>query len=139
MRLLLWNVPTSLSHPVSKASYLSNARSSLLSGRPGALWHDSATNCRRVGKWLVGYPVETTIRSACAWLDDLADIRHRIAHDSEDARHKFDAGAIALTGHRFGGGWGDLSEAPMSLHRKGVSRCSVMLLRDLPFRSPHDV
>jgi len=80
------------------------ARHSLLNGKPYALWHDATRNADRVAKWVALCPVETVARSATTWLDPVSAIRHRIAHNSDDARQKFYAATLTLSGRRFTAG-----------------------------------
>jgi hypothetical protein len=79
------------------------ARAKLLGNRRYLMWYDPVTNIRRVKKWLDHCPVEVICLSAQSWLEQIAAVRHRIAHRSDDARSKFDSACMALAGRRFVG------------------------------------
>jgi hypothetical protein len=77
------------------------ARTSLLGSRPFALWHDPIENADRIAKWVDSCPVEMVMRSASPWLSSIGYVRHRIAHDTRDARVKFESASLELSGRRY--------------------------------------
>jgi hypothetical protein len=88
---------------IAVATTINAARITLLGGNRFVLWHDTGRNLRRVGRLLVGCPVETVTLSARTWLDDISAIRHRVAHRSDDARINFDSATLHLAAQRFRG------------------------------------
>lgn len=87
-------------------STLAAAEAAMLEGQQFKLWHDPTkviTRCQRFFMSGPGYPaaIQTTISSDMARLTHFANIRHRIAHDQKDAKAKFDAATVALTGHTY--------------------------------------
>lgn len=86
---------------VSRFKTFSDARVSVYRGRRYLLWYDAAEIQRRCARYLDNAPQETVAASNSARLDWFASIRHRIAHDSDDARTQFDVASINLAGRRF--------------------------------------
>lgn len=83
---------------------LSVARTQLYGTRDYLLWHNPRLAARRASTHLVNSPVETVLYSSIQSLEWMAAVRHRIAHDSDDARSKFDAATMGLAGQRYRGG-----------------------------------
>lgn len=77
---------------------LQSARVALYQGRRFLLWHDPQRAAERVDRHLVGSPLATELRSRASWLEDVGQVRHRIAHASSDARAQFATAARSLTG-----------------------------------------
>ena len=89
-------------------STLGGARAALYNGADFLLWHNPQKVVVRVARFLNGSPVESEITASASDLQHLANIRHRIAHSSDDATTKFRAAALALTGLTFSGSPGRL-------------------------------
>lgn len=89
----------------------SDARSALYGNRDFLLWHDPLKSATRIASHLDGSPLEAELRSSRVWLENIGQIRHRIAHSSEDAAQKFNASAQALTGTTHRGSPGRLLRA----------------------------
>jgi hypothetical protein len=83
---------------------ISDAKSHLYGGRDYILWHNPTTVVSRVQTRLDASPIETVISSSTTILKDMAAVRHRIAHDSLDARSRFDSATMQLAGRRYPGG-----------------------------------
>lgn len=79
------------------------ARANLYGSRNYLLWHDPVRSANRISTQVVGSPLESLLRSQQAQLDIFADIRHRIAHDSDDAKAKFNAAAMLLAASQYSG------------------------------------
>ena len=79
------------------------ARSHLYGTRVFLLWHDPTRSADRIARYVTGSTLETLIRTQQVRLEVFADIRHRIAHNSDDAKAKFDAAAITLTSSNHAG------------------------------------
>lgn len=82
---------------------LQGAQGVILGGRTYVLWHDPAIVVRRARTHLIHSPLESIVSSNIAFLALMAVIRHRIAHEQDDARRKFDVAAMHLTGRRYPG------------------------------------
>jgi hypothetical protein len=82
---------------------LQTAETTILAGRPFALWHDPIRVITRARQFLSKCPHESVIASHTARLVDLAAVRHRIAHGQKDAKQKIDSATINLTGRRYRG------------------------------------
>jgi hypothetical protein len=78
-------------------------RTFLYAGADYILWHNPDTIVKRAKKCFVGGKHETVPLSNLARLKAFAAIRHRIAHGQDDARTKFDAATMGLTGRRYRG------------------------------------
>lgn len=87
------------------------ARSELYTGRDYLLWHNPTSIEKRSARYLVGSPIELQVRSSRVWLDDIAAVRHRIAHSSDDSHAKFTYASTHLTGTGHRGGPGRLLRA----------------------------
>jgi hypothetical protein len=88
---------------ITRATSLAQARQRLFGNYPFLLWHDPTRNANRVSGWVQGCPVEVVATTAQQWLEWVAAVRHRIAHRSDDARHKFDNATMGLAGVRIPG------------------------------------
>jgi hypothetical protein len=86
---------------VTPSPDLQSAEAALHGGSAFILWHSVRRNMNRVHKFLDNCPVESVSDSASAWLTDVASVRHRIAHRSEDARVEFDTATRNFSGRRF--------------------------------------
>ena len=86
---------------VAREKDLGSARAAVYRGRNFKLWYDPAVVQRRCVRFLIASPQELVSASSAARLEWFAWIRHRIAHDSEDARQKFDVASMNLAGRRF--------------------------------------
>lgn len=86
---------------VARYATLEDARRALYGAQDYLLWYDPARIQTRCATYLLGSPQEAVAASNSARLGWFASIRHRIAHDSEDARAKFDTASMNLAGHRF--------------------------------------
>lgn len=85
-------------------SNLSAAETALYGGRPFALWHNPQEVIRRANAHFApGNRIANVLGSALADLTNFAAIRHRIAHDHEDARVRFDAACMRLAARHFPG------------------------------------
>jgi hypothetical protein len=86
---------------------LADAEAALLAGRPFLLWHDSGkviSRCRaHVDSTLPAHPAlqERTIASNQARLDAFAHIRHRVVHEQNDARAKFNTATLMIAGQTY--------------------------------------
>lgn len=87
-----------------KQPNLTVARSVLFGSNHYLLWHNATKNANRVAGRLMGCPIENVMRSSLAWLEPVSHVRHRIAHDTQDSRAKFDLATLHLAGRRLHGG-----------------------------------
>jgi hypothetical protein len=83
---------------------LTIAKRILFGPRPYLLWHDPNKIAQRSRDFFSQGRHETVVLSNAVRLQWLASIRHRIAHDQEDAKSKFDIACMNLCGRRFRGG-----------------------------------
>jgi hypothetical protein len=68
------------------------------------LWHNSAKVIARANAhFIAGNRVAAVVGSALGDIERYGYVRHRIAHDHADARHKFDTATMHLIGRRFPG------------------------------------
>lgn len=88
-------MPVAASGKVAKT--LKSARATLYGTNDFLLWHNPGRVADRVGKVLVGCPVESVLRSSKTEIENYAAIRHRVAHDSTDAKRKFEKASKAIT------------------------------------------
>jgi len=67
------------------------------------LWHDPKQVIKRCKGFIVSGPCvqESVIASNLARLEHLSFTRHRIVHDQSDAKNKFDAATLAITGRTY--------------------------------------
>jgi hypothetical protein len=91
---------------------ISSARSHLYGSKDYLLWYNPGRSADRVSKYVAASPLESVLRSQQSRLEIFAAIRHRIAHDSDDAKVKFDTAAMTLAGSRYEGRPGKLLRAP---------------------------
>lgn len=82
---------------------LTNARATLFGARDYLLWHNPSRIEKQAGKVLAASPIELVVKSNAARLEAFAAIRHRIAHQSDDAETKFDKASMTLIGRRLPG------------------------------------
>ena len=82
---------------------LSSAGSALRGRRQFLLWHNVQRNVDLVKRFLQLSPIEVVSNSSIAWLTDVALVRHRIAHRTEDSRAEFDSATRRLAGRRISG------------------------------------
>lgn len=75
----------------------------VLGGRPYKLWHNPDHVVSRAKRFFNGGRIETVLSSNIARLRSMADIRHRVAHNTNDVRAKFDVASMALAGARYPG------------------------------------
>jgi hypothetical protein len=82
---------------------LAMAERALLGGRRFQLWHDPAQVMVRARRFLIGSRYELILASAQGRVEQLACVRHRIAHSQRDAQVRFDAVTMALAARRYRG------------------------------------
>lgn len=85
------------------SSSLASAEASVLGGNAYVLWHNPTHVLKRSQKFMVICRHESVFASNLARLQDIAALRHRIAHGQDDARRKFDAAAMNFAGRRYPG------------------------------------
>lgn len=89
------------------------ARGRLYGGRRFLLWHDPIRVADRTANHLDQSPVEVVCRGEQILLEDLASIRHHIAHaGSRDSLNQFRTSAQRLTGNDYRGQAGRLLRSP---------------------------
>jgi hypothetical protein len=96
----------------SPSRTIKGARAALYGTRPYLLWYNPVSAANRISGYVTGSPLEATLRSQQARLEIFAAIRHRIAHNSDDVRVKFNAAAMSLAGSQYSGHPGRLLRAP---------------------------
>ncbi len=84
-----------------------DARLALLAGRRFKPWHDPAVVVARTGMFFlavpgVDVPHDGVVSSALVLIKDFSDIRHHIAHLTDDTCMKYHAATMRLCGARFG-------------------------------------
>lgn len=89
---------------VQNVKTLDDARKHLYGQNQYLLWHDPTRVVNRVKARLHECPIEGSILASTQTLQWLGAVRHRVAHDSADARQKFDAATMGLGGFRVRGG-----------------------------------
>jgi|SRR6185436_2138470 len=82
---------------------LQDARNALLGGNSFLLWHKPSKVADRSRRFFLFGLHETIVLSNISRLNWFASIRHRIAHDHEDARAQFNGACMNLCGRRFPG------------------------------------
>lgn len=81
------------------------ARAAVYGKRPYLLWHNPSHVVTRANlHFAAGSRLALVIGSALSDVENFAAIRHRIAHDHNDAKQKFDAATMSLASRRFPGG-----------------------------------
>jgi hypothetical protein len=95
---------TPLPAPGTKlAGTLKAARSALYGSRSYLLWHDPDRVINRAKRHVVSCPVENVFLAERLTLGHYAAVRHRIAHSSVDAAHKFRNAAVYIAGSEYKG------------------------------------
>jgi hypothetical protein len=84
-----------------------DARLAVLGGRRFKPWHDPSVVVERTRKFFppvpgVDVPHDSVVSSALALIKDFSDIRHHIAHLTDDTCAKYHAATMRLCGARFG-------------------------------------
>lgn len=92
-----------LNSGISYFSTLANAENALYGNSAFLLWHNPSTVADRSRQFFRLGTIENVVSSSTARLNALAAIRHRIAHDQDDARRKFDSATMMFTGKRYRG------------------------------------
>jgi hypothetical protein len=82
---------------------LAAAETALLNGRAYMLWHNPTHVAGRSRKFFNNGFHELVVSSNASRLEDLGAVRHRIVHDQDDARQKFDNATMGITGRRYRG------------------------------------
>jgi hypothetical protein len=77
------------------------AEAAVLGGRRYRPWCDTATILTRCKTFIATGRHELVIARNSARLEQIAMIRHRIAHHQEDARSRFDAATMAIAHRRY--------------------------------------
>lgn len=98
------------------------ARAALYGNRPFLLWHNPEGVVNRVAKVLTGSPLEVELTTNKSKLEHYGNIRHRVAHGSDDAATKFKIASQYLTGVTHNGSPGKLLRSqdttdPLNLKR----------------------
>lgn len=101
---------------------LRDARIALYGNSQFLLWHSPAKAIKRIAKVLDGSPIEVEISNRQNRLQHLGNIRHRVAHSSDDADTNFRLAALHMTGVSFAGSPGKFLRAhdvtdPLNLKR----------------------
>jgi hypothetical protein len=94
-----------------RAASVRAARVFLYGNRDYLLWHNPTASANRIANFLSNSPIELVLRSQQVRLQAFADIRHRIAHDSDDSKTKFQNAALMLAGAQYSGSPGKLLRA----------------------------
>jgi hypothetical protein len=79
------------------------AERGVLGGNQYIAWYNPNTVLKRCQTHVVNGLHEAVFRANFHQLDCFCMVRHRIAHGQEDARKKFDAATLALSGRRYPG------------------------------------
>ena len=82
---------------------LRDARHALLGAKAFLLWHNPSTVIDRSRRFFILGLHETIMLSNRSRLNWFSSVRHRIAHDHEDARAQFNSSCMNLCGRRFPG------------------------------------
>ena len=87
---------------------LQSAEAAMLGAKQYKLWHNPNVVVQRCKQFIDSSgrgPAlqERTIASNLAFLEQLAAIRHRIAHSQKDAKNKFDAASVSITSRTYRG------------------------------------
>jgi hypothetical protein len=89
--------------PNSVLSSVRAARAHLYGNLDYLLWHNPVKAADRIARYVANSPIELTLRSQGVRIQAFADIRHRIAHDTDDSKVKFRSAALLVTGNEYGG------------------------------------
>jgi hypothetical protein len=79
------------------------AETAVLAGQQFMLWHGPQKVVNRCAAHVLNGRHEQVINSRITRIQHFADIRHRVAHDRQDVRNKFDAATMALATRRYPG------------------------------------
>jgi hypothetical protein len=79
------------------------AERAILGSRNFTLWHDPTKVITRSQKFFNNGFHEVVVNSNIARLLDLAAVRHRVVHDHNDSRTKFDQATLNFVGRRYPG------------------------------------
>lgn len=85
----------------SYAKNIGAARTLIQGNRDFVLWHACGKNINRAAIKFNNSNFEQVLKSAEDDLDMFSAIRHRIAHEQDDARNNFNEATMALCGRRF--------------------------------------
>ena len=109
LRLMCGFVSAGHSHPTKAPGprTIEDARLAVLGGRRFKPWHDPTVVVDRAAKFFssvpgVDVPHHSVVSSALALIKDFSEIRHHIAHLTDDTRTKYQAATMRLCGARFG-------------------------------------
>lgn len=81
-----------------KAPSLVASRARVLGGRSFMLWYDPIKSAERVATHVAGSPLEAVLRSSSTHIQNMAAVRHAIAHQSKDALASFRIASLSMTG-----------------------------------------
>lgn len=81
-----------------RSSSLAAARVRLLNGRSFLLWYDPLKSANRIATHITGSPLEQMLRASSVHIENMAAIRHAIAHQSQDALMSFRTASLAMVG-----------------------------------------
>lgn len=81
-----------------KASSLASARAQVLGTQKFLLWYDPGKSADRIARRVSGSPLESALRASLANIENMAAVRHAIAHQSEDAFTSFRDASRTMTG-----------------------------------------
>lgn len=107
------------------------ARTALYNGSDFLLWHNPTKAIDRISRFLVGSPLEMELSNSQNRLQHLGNIRHRVAHSSDDADTKFKAAALHLTGVSFNGSPGKLLRASDASDSLNLKRWVSVITKEL--------
>jgi hypothetical protein len=79
--------------PILPVASLSEARDAVYGGNDYLLWHNPEKVCVRLGRHYTSCLLSKLIQAKMTEIEWYASIRHSIAHQSEDARRKFESHA----------------------------------------------
>lgn len=85
-----------------RARSLGDARLRVLAGKRFALWYDPVKSADRIAIHVTGSPLEAILRGSSVGIEQMAAVRHAIAHKSDDALAAFRAASLALAGVSYG-------------------------------------
>lgn len=86
----------------SRARTLTEARARVLGNRPYLLWYDPTKSADRVKRHVTNSPLEAVLRAESSAIEEMAAIRHAIAHQSQDAFVKFKTASLSIVGIEHG-------------------------------------
>jgi hypothetical protein len=86
----------------SYVSTLADAEALILHGSAYSLWHNPTKVIRRCQRFFAaGSNFEAVVSSSIARIQEMANIRHRIAHGQKDAISKFHAATLFFVGKQY--------------------------------------